>query len=185
MTIDGDVRLREDGQVSAYVKDVTLNGEKAGRAYWSCYLKKGERPWKMDDGDRVTFTGSVYHPGGRVNPYGFDFEEFLLIKGSTFGLYGRDNLQVERRSPLTAYHLRKTLGEALEQVMPGSSGLARALLLGDRSGMEEDDRAAFQELGVAHVLAVSGLHVSFIFGFLLLILGRCGLRLRLEDQMGQ
>lgn len=178
MTIDGDVRLREDGQVSAYVKDVTLNGEKAGRAYWSCYLKKGERPWKMDDGDRVTFTGSVYHPDGRVNPYGFDFEEFLLIKGSTFGLYGRDNLQVERRSPLTAYHLRKTLGEALEQVMPGSSGLARALLLGDRSGMEEDDRAAFQELGVAHVLAVSGLHVSFIFGFLLLILGRCGLRLR-------
>ena len=100
MTVDGDVRIREDGQVSAYVRDVTLDGQPVGRGYWSCYLKWNETPWPMDDGDRVTFEGSVYHPSGQENPHGFDFERFLLTKNTAIGLYGRDNLKVEARAPL-------------------------------------------------------------------------------------
>ena len=112
MTIAGDVRIREDGQVSAYVSDVTVDGKLTGDGYWSCYLRKGEKLWEMDDGDRVTFQGRVYHPSGQVNPHGFDFERFLLGKGITVGLYGRENIQVERRAPLTAYRLRGILGKA-------------------------------------------------------------------------
>ena len=39
-TIDGAVRVKENGQVSCYVKDVTLNGQPVGRAYWSFYLQE-------------------------------------------------------------------------------------------------------------------------------------------------
>lgn len=45
-----------------------------------------------------------------------------------------------------------------------------ALLLGDRSFLSEDIRAAFSNAGVAHVLALSGLHVSIIMGIFLILL---------------
>lgn len=173
--IDGEVRLREDGQVSCYVKEVTLDGRRAGRAYWSFYRKKGETI-SLDDGDRVIFTGRVYHPGERENPYGFDFEEMLLTRGIVIGLYGREGLLAQPCIPLNAYRLRSCLAAALERRMPGESGLARALLLGDRAGLGEDDRAAFRALGVAHVLAVSGLHVGFIYAFAMGLLRPLSLR---------
>jgi competence protein ComEC len=41
--------------------------------------------------------------------------------------------------------------------------LLRALLIGDRRRLDEDVRAAFQRSGTAHLLAVSGLHVGWVF----------------------
>jgi competence protein ComEC len=43
-----------------------------------------------------------------------------------------------------------------------SSGLARVLALGDRSGVSPDTHDAFARLGLAHLLAVSGLHVGLV-----------------------
>jgi len=43
-------------------------------------------------------------------------------------------------------------------------GLARALALGDRAGLPESTRTAFERLGLAHLLAVSGLHVGLVAG---------------------
>lgn len=46
----------------------------------------------------------------------------------------------------------------------GGVGLARALALGDRSGLPDSTRSAFEHLGLAHLLAVSGLHVGLVAG---------------------
>ena len=49
-------------------------------------------------------------------------------------------------------------------------GIFQAVLLGDKSSMDSDIRELYQDGGIAHVLAVSGLHVSLIgmslYGFL-------------------
>jgi competence protein ComEC len=42
------------------------------------------------------------------------------------------------------------------------SGLVIALLLGDRRGLEDDDRQAFRRAGLAHVLALSGMHAGVL-----------------------
>jgi ComEC/Rec2-related protein len=44
------------------------------------------------------------------------------------------------------------------------SALLGALLLGDRAGIPEEERVLFQSSGSLHVLALSGLHVSILFG---------------------
>ncbi len=58
---------------------------------------------------------------------------------------------------------RRSIGERLAAEGPGG-GLARALVLGDRSTLPQTARDAFARLGIAHLLAVSGLHVALVAG---------------------
>ena len=43
------------------------------------------------------------------------------------------------------------------------TGIMTGLILGNRSGIEQEMKNRFQEIGVIHILAVSGLHVGYIF----------------------
>ena len=59
---------------------------------------------------------------------------------------------------------RQNLSKSTRQILS-------ALLLGDRRGVGGDLRSRFSNLGLAHVLALSGLHISLIYGFFVYILG--------------
>lgn len=50
--------------------------------------------------------------------------------------------------------------------------LVTGLVMGDKSGLDTAVYTAFQRTGVSHVIAVSGLHVSFLAGFMLRIFGK-------------
>lgn len=51
-----------------------------------------------------------------------------------------------------------------------ASALLRAVILGDKSGLQKADKTAFSVAGVSHVLALSGLHLSIIYVFLSFLL---------------
>lgn len=50
-------------------------------------------------------------------------------------------------------------------------GVASALVLGDRNFLSADIQGAYSRSGVMHILAVSGMHVAMLYGFLLVLLG--------------
>ena len=67
----------------------------------------------------------------------------------------------------------RAVSARLDEILPGrTAALVRALILGDRSGLSEKDADALSESGLAHVAAVSGLHVSTLVGFVLLVTRR-------------
>ena len=69
-------------------------------------------------------------------------------------------------TPLWAYPaiLRQNLEDRIEQVFPADvSAFAKALLLGDRSGIDYATNTAFRVSGIMHIIAVSGLHVTILF----------------------
>ncbi len=67
----------------------------------------------------------------------------------------------QARAAATRGRLRARIARRLEATgLP--VGLARALALGDRSGLSADVREALRALGLAHLIAVSGLHVGFV-----------------------
>ncbi|PWJ43286.1 ComEC/Rec2 family competence protein [Sediminitomix flava] len=67
--------------------------------------------------------------------------------------------------------LRKTLENKLLQIIkePRQQELAIALLLGNKSSLNDSTKTAFAQSGLAHILAVSGLHVSLVLLFFLWI----------------
>lgn len=176
-----EITLEDTGRLKTRLCSVTLNGSPAGDAYWSCYPE--EVPEGLIPGARVTFTGRVYAPGGAENPGGFDFREYLLGQGITYGLYGCTELAAER-APFTlqgeAAALRHRLTERLMAVMGREAGAyAAAMLLGTKAYLPEEDRAAFSRVGVAHLLTVSGFHVGILAWLLAWLLCWCAPRVRL------
>ncbi len=61
---------------------------------------------------------------------------------------------------------RHTLTQKIMEKLPSdTSGIAAALITGDRSYIHKNVRQEFVDAGIAHILAISGLHLSIIAGF--------------------
>lgn len=68
-------------------------------------------------------------------------------------------------------HIRRQLAARLEAAVGDEGqGLPSALLLGDRNALSPALRRDFARAGVSHLLAISGLHMTLLFGMLALLL---------------
>ena len=123
--------------------------------------------------DRLELFGSFSWPQPPLNPGEFDYQRYAKSQGlsGTLNVDGHDKLQIEPctfRGPgflLTA--IRRDARLAITQnVDPRVSGVALALLLGNRYQLPVHTETAFVATGSMHLLAISGLHVGILFIFL-------------------
>lgn len=176
--------MRENGQVQTVLSNIRANGQPLHTsAYWTFYLDEDETlPAFFAAGSTVSFQGRIYHPSGASIPGGFDFREYLLQRGMTIGLYGADELtRSGERFSLSGLPaaLQQTLSQRLMDVMgPEAGGYAAAMLLGLRDFIPQEDQDAFRQLGISHILAVSGYHVGVLVMLISSIARRCGLSRR-------
>ena len=121
-------------------------------------------PIPMEPGDILTgqfrLRATTSRDKGDIN--------YLQGKGIFLLGYQQEDAQLLKSSerPLWAYPamLRQNLQEILGRTFSGESGaFARALLLGDRTGLDYELSTAFQLSGIMHIIAVSGLHVTILF----------------------
>lgn len=69
--------------------------------------------------------------------------------------------------------LRGGVSASISKTIPGdASGLATAVTTGDRTGLSPSLRDDFQEAGLSHLLAISGLHVAIVAGLVLAVAAR-------------
>lgn len=70
-------------------------------------------------------------------------------------------------------YVRRTVKSVLSEVLPEDTvGFAVALLIGDKEYLDYETNTAFKISGISHVIAVSGLHVSILFGLIYFLVGR-------------
>ncbi|WP_195269177.1 DNA internalization-related competence protein ComEC/Rec2 [Eubacterium sp. 1001713B170207_170306_E7] len=139
----------------------------------------------MDDapGAVLSFKGEISEPAGRRNPGGFDYALYLKAKGIDGQVYLKNGENVTvapgSASPVYAvYSVKQCLAAVCDQFFtPAQSGLIRGILLGD-SAMEDEAKASFRDAGVSHVLAISGLHVGYVYALVLGLLTLIGVRRR-------
>ena len=137
-----------------------------------------EAPAALDDpsgvhpGERWTFTVRLKRPHGSVNPYGFDYEAWLLERGiGATGYVRQRGLQqrVGERNSMSdrIEKARETIRSRFIDVLGENtpSGLLIALAIGDQRAIDSDDWRLFSRTGVTHLMSISGLHVTLISGF--------------------
>lgn len=179
-TVYGDSKLSSTGNVSVRLMDIALDGAaQPGMAYGTVYVDAGDIPVQLYDGQTIRFSGKVYAPYPKDNRFDFDFRMWMLTNGLHYGISGIEDIQilaVPNRWADYAGRIADACYAKLANVAGERADLAVAMLLGERSALAEEDYAAFQQAGVAHVMAVSGLHVGILSAALLWLLRRFRLR---------
>lgn len=139
----------------------------SGRRYKvRLYLNGGAAP---EPGDRVRVTAQLRltTDGGSQEP------TFHRSSGIFLLAYPQGEAVVERGSRgigTFPARLRRTVGQKLTELFPeDTAGFARALLLGDRSGLSYRVRNELSLAGISHVVAVSGMHLSILFALVYLL----------------
>ena len=183
-TVYGDSKVNSAGNVNFTLSRVSLDGvEQPGKAYATVYMDDGESPLQLTDGMEISFSGKAYQPYGKANEYDFDFAMWLKQHGIGYAVNGIKDLHVNSNDAPWANVAQRIAGachERLAAVMGEDADLAVAMLLGQRGALTQDDTEAFQRAGVAHVMAVSGLHVGILSAALLWLLERLRLRKKLQ-----
>ena len=54
------------------------------------------------------------------------------------------------------------IAETLQKAAGDKAGIYQAMLLGEKSGLDEDVKMRYQMAGMIHILAISGLHISVL-----------------------
>jgi competence protein ComEC len=124
-------------------------------------------------GERWAFTVRLKRPHGTVNPGGFDLEAWLLQQGfratgyvrgdpanvrqDVFAGRWRDHIQRARE------RIRQRINRALPDVP--YAGVIVALAIGDQRAIPESQWTVFNRTGIAHLVSISGLHVTVFAAF--------------------
>ena len=146
------------------------NGEAAQLAYQPPDLRAGER-WSM--------LVRLKAPHGNRNPHGFDYELWLWEQGLQATGYVRAGSAdpPPRRLAQTWRHpvevLRQDVRERILQRVQERSvaGVLAALVVGDQNAIERADWDSFRAAGVAHLMSISGLHVTMFAWFAAALVG--------------
>ena len=128
-------------------------------------------PAGVHPGERWLFTVRLKRPHGSVNPFGFDYEAWLLERGIGATGYVRQRGEQkkigERNSFLDRIEgLREAVRARFLAVLgeTTSAGILVALAVGDQHAIDNEDWRLFSRTGVTHLMSISGLHVTLISG---------------------
>lgn len=117
-------------------------------------------------GEYVYLRGNLEQFERARNPGNFDQSLFYAKKGIYGFVWSEEIIRItgkENKIKETLYQWKqkwKTL--ILENMSEEHGGILSAILLSEKSEMEEEIKELYQKNGISHILAISGLHISFI-----------------------
>ncbi len=144
-------------------------------------LRTGD-PIEVATGDTVRLRVLLRAPASPAYPGGWDLQRdayFAGLGGSGFALGNAERIAMAGPSGLTqrVQHLRERIGARFVAGIPGAAGtIAATLFTGMAGAIPPADHQAFRDSGLAHLLAVAGLHIGIVMGWAM-FLTRAGLAL--------
>jgi len=132
-------------------------------------------PKRLDYGDLIEVNGGINHFSGVRIPYGFDKRKYYERKGISAYIKNPEITLLDKGKGNWFYqsiiyplkdriktYLRKNFEKDHAYILSG-------LVIGERESISSEIIEDFQKTGIIHILAISGLHVGFIYLILLVI----------------
>ena len=125
---------------------------------------------KIYPGDQISCTGKLSAIKEASNPGEFDARTYYYSLGIRYQFFGKA-ISRKKERPLSVYRMAGRVRERMDTVYryilsENEYGLLKAMFLGDKTELSSEEKRLYEENGVAHLLAVSGLHVSIVGGML-------------------
>ena len=128
---------------------------------------KRNKAGKLKYGDLIILKGEYLIPSKARNYKGFDYREYLKTK-KIYGTIKIDSYKIIEKNNLNYFLIISNnirgfiINKSNSLLSKETSALLNGILLGDKSGIEEDIIEDFKESNLSHLLAVSGAHTGYI-----------------------
>ena len=149
----------KNGRSVLYIKSTEEN------RFVICYLSEEVSSLQsLKIGYQVIIKGKVRRFEAASNDGQFDVRKYYAGMGISYSMTNcAYEVMLKKPWPVRQglFVIRKKLAHGLDALLSEEdSGVLKAMLLGDKSGMTEEIKGLYQRTGIAHIVAVSGLHIS-------------------------
>lgn len=160
-------------QNSVQIRSNLFRTKTRGKVQLSMINYAVARP-RLKPGDTIIVNANLSPPRGFANPGGFNLPFFLQSQDIHIsGWVARPAEMIWQRAPQKWWQItiwpEIIRGELIsfynKSLNPANGSLYRALITGDRSGLSTATKELFANLGIYHLLAISGLHMGLLAGF--------------------
>lgn len=169
-------KVRQTGGQSFVIYLTDLSDAKPSASKLICYLKSGQEQPRI--GSRVKLSGKVKAFEKASDPGQFDSYSYYQISGISYRLNQAIILEQSNEYRFfqeNLYQLRCYFAGILaENLGEKEAALMQTMLLGEKSDLDKELKALYQRNGIAHILAISGLHISMLGMGLYKLLRRLG-----------
>ncbi len=121
-------------------------------------------------GQRIKILAMLNPPSAPILPNGFDFRRYLYFQGigAVGFIYNAPEIINDTNGGSNIVEvLRNYIASQIsDKLTPKQASIALALIVGQKNALSDEDRQAVRDAGLAHMLAISGLHVGFVAGAL-------------------
>ena len=167
-------------EISGYINDVKVDGNKVNftvlgkeKVVAVYYLKtindKQKFLMNYKNGQLVKVTGSLKKPSDNRVFNLFNYKKYLLGK-KIYWLMDVIEIKIINENIRTQYKIKNTIIARIDKIEKGSTYL-KAFILGNTADITSDIMTSYQINGTNHLLAISGMHITLLSGFILKIIG--------------
>lgn len=127
---------------------------------------------EIGPGHSVSGLARLQPISGPAHPGSYDFSFHAWFEGLGGSGFFMGSPQIEGRATGETWNqtvrifinkLRHAIADRIHSSLPGKTGgIATALIIGDRSGIDQESQDILRRTGLAHILAISGLHMALV-----------------------
>ncbi|WP_036728542.1 DNA internalization-related competence protein ComEC/Rec2 [Peptoniphilus mikwangii] len=158
-------QLNESVNIKAEIVDDYINNESkyiASSSIFKKYLLYSKE--KLSIGDIVIIYGSSAIPEGKMNFSDFNYKNYLKSKGIYEIIYSNSVKKVgESKSlKLRTYFKDYITDTVSKNLSDKNADIINSILLGNSNYIDKDIKDNFRNIGLSHMLAISGLHMGIL-----------------------
>lgn len=131
-----------------------------------CYFPNDSFASKLKIGNEVCVRGKIRLFESAANEGQFDAKTYYGALGMDFAMTGCEGVTASNSYHFYKdglYQIRRRISQSLERGLSEEyAGIMQAMLLGEKGNMDQELKGLYQRNGIAHVLAISGLHITFL-----------------------
>lgn len=131
-------------------------------------VKQNEFNSKYHYGDEICVVGDLIKPSDNRIFNLFNYRKYLLSKNIYFSM-NINKIEKKKNNSNFIYCIKNMIIKRINSLKYSQSYLY-AFILGDNRYLGDEVMDAYRTIGVSHLFAVSGMHISFLTGFIMLVL---------------